>query len=80
MTLISDPSPEREFKSYKATRGRDPYCVTGEFWRGDVVVDGQGGDGLRGVDVVVVGEAVVGGFALRLCPLVRWHLFDPTPF
>ena len=42
-----------KFKSYKATRRRDPYCVTGEFRRGDVVVGGQDGDGLRGVDVVV---------------------------
>ena len=42
--------------------------MTGEFRRGDVVVGGQDGDGLRGVDVVVVGEAVVGGFGLCLCP------------
>ena len=37
-----------KFKSVKATRGRDPYYVTGEFRRVVVVVDGEDVGVLRG--------------------------------
>ena len=68
-----------KFKSVKATRGRDPYCVTGEFWRGVVVVDGEGVVALRGVDVVVDGGAVVSGADPYLCPRMSARLCACAP-
>ena len=62
-------STVEKFKSVKATRGRDPYNVAGEFWCIVVVVDGDGVEGLHGVGVVVDGESVVGGVLPRLRPL-----------
>ena len=54
-----------KFKSYKATRGRDPYSVAGEFWCEGVVVDGRVEDAQHGVDVVVDGDGG-GGWVLSV--------------
>ena len=62
-------APREKFKSVKATRGRDPYYVTGEFRRVVVVVDGEDVEALRGVVVVVGDGMVVGGVYPCRCPL-----------
>ena len=66
---LGEVKRREKFKSIKATRGRDPYNVAGEFWRVVVVVDGDGVEGLHGVGVVVDGESVVGG----VLPCLRPH-------